>query len=98
MRFLRTDGSQIGTAGGPDSTKPSDASRDDASRDDAPVESSAPKKAFVDPAQERDALQALKSLEVPPRQTKSLLARVLAEQPAARAEDLVRAVLLRSSA
>ena len=97
VRFLRADGSLIGAVGAPEPVE-SSASRDDASRDDAKAESSAPKKALVDPAQERDALMALKSLELPAPRAKALLRLALADQPAARADELVRAVLRRDSA
>ncbi len=82
----------------PRDADPRDADPRDADPRDAKVESSAPKKALVDPSQERDALLALKSLELPAPRAKALLRKVLAEQPAARAEELVRAVLLRDSA
>ena len=103
VRFSRADGSLIGTVGKiADSRANSRAdsradSRDD-SRDDSKVEPSVPKKASVDPSQERDALLALKSLEFPAPRAKALLRMVLADQPAARAEELVRGVLRRHSA
>ena len=114
VRFSRADGSLTGTAGGPrvpNSGEPTgaaaagselngDAARDaarDAVSDDAPGESSTPK-ALVDPSQARDALLALKGLQLPAPRAKALLRRVLAEQPAARTEELVRAVLRRHSA
>ena len=49
----------------------------------------------VGPSEERFALLALKSLELPVRKAKSLLRVALAEQPGAPAGELVRAVLLR---
>ena len=48
----------------------------------------------VSPSEERFALLALKSLELPARKAKSLLRVALAEQPGAPAGELVRAVLL----
>ena len=95
VRFSRADGSLIGTVGKIADSRAN--SRDD-SRDDSKVEPSVPKKASVDPSQERDALLALKSLEFPAPRAKALLRMVLADQPAARAEELVRGVLRRHSA
>ena len=121
MRFLRADGTLIGTAGGLDSREAlAKDSREPASV--APcvrvVVASAPgAKDSREPAKprsepgtparagrggrigcpspEQDALVALKNLEFPVRRAKSILREVLAEQPAARAEELVKAVLLK---
>jgi len=107
VRFLRADGSLIGTVGGRDGVVPHSAPGDSrdaasvpeptASRDDASQTPAAG--ACADPLQEQAlALKALEKLALPARRGKQLLHQAFTEQPAlrtARAEDLVRAVLLR---
>jgi hypothetical protein len=102
VRFLRADGSLIGTVGGPQAesrdaplaTEPPE-SRDSASQTGPPTA-----EACADPLQEQAlALKVLGKLELPAWQAKSLLLSALTERPAlrgARAEDLARAVLLRA--